>query len=66
MAFIAGLLKDKRIGFRVAFMPNADKFQLQIYAALAEQERDFIRIRTKQALASAKARMTCPPEVPSV
>ncbi len=37
-------------------MPNADKFQLHIYAALAEQERDFISKRTKAALAEAKAR----------
>lgn len=56
VAFIANLLKDKRVSFRVASMPNADKFQLHIYAALAEQERDFISVRTKQALASAKAR----------
>lgn len=31
-------------------------FQLHIYAALAEQERNFISLRTKQALAAAKAR----------
>jgi hypothetical protein len=31
---IAGVVK-----LRVASMPNADKFQLHIYAALAEQER---------------------------
>ncbi|EGR1425132.1 recombinase family protein [Vibrio vulnificus] len=41
---------------KVACMPNADKFQLHIYAALAEQERDFISTRTKQALREAKAR----------
>lgn len=56
VAFIANLLKDKRVSFRVASMPHADKFQLHIYAALAEQERDFISLRTKQALAAAKAR----------
>jgi len=54
--FIAALLKDKKLRFRVASMPHADKFQLHIYAALAEQERDFISKRTKAALASAKAR----------
>ena len=54
--FIAKLLKDKKVSFRVASMPNADKFQLHIYSALAEQERDFISLRTKQALAAAKAR----------
>jgi DNA invertase Pin-like site-specific DNA recombinase len=37
-------------------MPNADKFQLHIYAALAEQERDFIALRTTAALAAAKAK----------
>ena len=37
-------------------MPNADKFQLQLYAVLAEQERDFISIRTKAALKEAKER----------
>jgi len=56
VAFIATLLKDSRLKLRVAAMPHADKFQLHIYAALAEQERDFISLRTKQALAAAKAR----------
>lgn len=37
-------------------MPQADKFQLHIYAALAEQERDFISTRTKAALREAKRR----------
>jgi len=53
---IAALMEDKRIGFRVAQMPYADNFQLHIYAALAEQERQFISARTKAALAEAKAR----------
>ena len=52
--FIAGLIK--RVTLRVAAMPNADNFQLHIYAALAEQERAFISLRTKQALQIAKAR----------
>jgi len=58
VAFIARLLEDKRLGLRVASMPYADKFQLHIYAALAEQEREFISRRTKAALAEAKARGT--------
>lgn len=53
---IANLMDDKRVTFRVAQMPNADNFQLHIYAALAEQERRFISERTKAALAEAKAR----------
>lgn len=56
VSFIAGLLDDQRLNFRVACMPTADKFQLHIYAALAEQEREFISARTKAGLAAAKAR----------
>jgi DNA invertase Pin-like site-specific DNA recombinase len=56
VSFVAGLLEDKHLEFKVAQMPHADKFQLHIYAALAEQEREFISKRTKAALAEAKAR----------
>lgn len=56
VSFIAGLLDDRKVNLRVASMPHADKFQLHIYAALAEQEREFISIRTKAALKEAKAR----------
>ena len=37
-------------------MPHADKMMLQIHAVMAEMERDFISMRTKAALAEAKAR----------
>lgn len=56
VSFIASLIDDPRVRLRVAQMPYADKFQLHIYAALAEQERDFISARTKAALRAAKAR----------
>ena len=56
VSFVASLMEDKRLEFRVATMPHADKFQLHIYAALAEQEREFISTRTKAALAEAKAK----------
>lgn len=56
VSFISSLMDDKRLALRVASMPHADKFQLHIYAALAEQEREFISIRTKAALKEAKAR----------
>ena len=49
-------MEDRELDFKVAQMPHADKFQLHIYAALAEQERDFISQRTKAALGAAKAR----------
>ncbi|MDG4648025.1 recombinase family protein [Roseibacterium sp. SDUM158017] len=56
VSFIAGLMEDKRVTFRVASMPNAEAFQLHIYASLAQQEREFISKRTKAALAAAKAK----------
>jgi len=49
-------MDDPKVKLRVAQMPNADKFQLHIYAALAEQERDFISARTKAALSAARER----------
>ena len=56
MAFIASLMEDRKVVFKVACFPQADNFTLHIYAALAEQERQFISERTKVALAAAKAR----------
>lgn len=56
VSFIATLMDDSKVKLRVASMPRADKFQLHIYAALAEQERTFISERTKAALRSAKER----------
>jgi DNA invertase Pin-like site-specific DNA recombinase len=56
VSFIATVMDDPKVRLRVAQMPYADKFQLHIYAALAEQEREFISARTKAALAEAKAR----------
>lgn len=56
VSFIAALMDDPKLKLRVAQMPYADKFQLHIYAALAEQERTFISERTKAALQAAKAR----------
>ncbi|RVJ16631.1 DNA invertase [Sinorhizobium medicae] len=56
VSFIATIMDDPKVKLRVASMPHADKFQLHIYAALAEQERDFISARTKAALQAAKAR----------
>jgi DNA invertase Pin-like site-specific DNA recombinase len=56
VAFISGLMA-RRVPFIVAELgPDVDPFMLHIYAALAEKERRNISIRTKQALAAAKAR----------
>ncbi len=56
VSFISNLIDDPKLALRVASMPYADKFQLHIYAALAEQEREFISQRTKAALRQAKER----------
>ena len=52
--FIAGLMN--RVDFGCANMPDADRLQLHLYAALAEQERRAIGDRTKRALAAVKRR----------
>jgi|TARA_B100000401_G_scaffold381179_1_gene283165 DNA invertase Pin-like site-specific DNA recombinase len=56
VSFIASLMEDKDFDFKVAQMPNADKFQLHIHSALNEMEKDFISSRTKAALRSWKER----------
>lgn len=56
VAFVANLLEDKTVNFKVAQLPRASRFELHLWAALAEQEREFVSQRTKAALAAAKAR----------
>lgn len=56
VSFVSALMDDKALNLKVAQMPNADKFQLHIYAALAEQEREFISKRTKAAMREARER----------
>lgn len=46
----------KRAVLKVATMPQADNFQLHLFAALAEQERMFIRSRIKDALKALQQR----------
>lgn len=53
--FISGLMAHG-VAFIVADMPDADAFQLHLFAALAEKDRKVISERTKVALAAAKAR----------
>lgn len=53
---ISNLMDDQSFDFIVCSMPHADAFQLHIYASLAEQEREFISLRTKQGLESARSR----------
>lgn len=54
--FIARLVKDPKITIRVANLPNADNFQIHLFAALGSAEREFISQRTKAAMAVAKSR----------
>lgn len=56
VAFVANLLEDKTVEFTVASLPQASRFELHLYAAMAEKERHFASQRTKAALAAAKAR----------
>lgn len=53
--FISSLMKSG-IDFVACDMPQASRFTVHIYAALAEQERQFISDRTKAALKAAKER----------
>lgn len=55
VAFIANLL-ESGVRFVAVDMPNADRFMLHVYAAMAEEEGRRISERTKAALASAKLR----------
>lgn len=54
--FWAKLVKDKDLRFRVANLPNADNFTIHLFAAISQQEREFISARTKAAMQVAKAK----------
>jgi len=56
--FGANLLNRTDVAFRVAEMPHANNFMLHIMLAVAEQEREMISKRTKDALQAARARGT--------
>jgi DNA invertase Pin-like site-specific DNA recombinase len=51
--FISGLI-ESGVNFIATDMPNADRFMLHVYAAMAEEEARRISDRTKRALAAAK------------
>ncbi len=53
--FASGLL-ETGCDFVAADMPEANKVMIQMHAVMSEWERDQISIRTKAALAAAKAR----------
>lgn len=53
VSFIAQLMESE-VEFVVCDLPHANRFTIQIFAALAEQEARFISERTKDALAVLK------------
>lgn len=53
--FITGLI-ESGVDFICADMPHANKVMLQMYAVMAEWERDQISLRTRSALAARRAR----------
>lgn len=55
VAFVSSLMEGG-IDFVAADMPQADRFMLHVYAAMAEEEARKISARTREALISAKAR----------
>lgn len=58
VAFVSALMAQ-RVPFIVAELgADADPFMLHLFAALAEKERAMISVRTKAALAAAKAQGT--------
>lgn len=55
VSFIANIMESD-VQFVIAEMPDATAFQLHIFAALAQEERRMISVRTKAALDQAKIR----------
>lgn len=53
--FISGVM-ERKVDFTTVETPDADPFMLHIYAAVAEQERNRIAQRIREALAAKKAR----------
>lgn len=55
VAFVSALM-ESNVEFVAADMPHANKLTVHILAAMAEHEAEAISVRTKLALAAAKAR----------
>ena len=55
VSFVASIM-DSGVEFAAADMPTANRLTLHLMAAVAEHEADMISVRTRAALAAAKAR----------
>src|ERR1700737_4184594 len=53
--FISGLM-ERKVDFVACDMPSPNAFMINVYAAVAQEERRMISDRTKAGLAAAKAR----------
>ena len=53
--FISGLM-ERKVDFVACDMPSANAFMINVYAAVAQEERRMISDRTEAGLAAAKAR----------
>jgi len=53
--FISGLM-ERKVDFVACDMPSANAFMINVYAAVAQEERRMISERTKAGLAAAKER----------
>ena len=53
---VISTLMDSGVPFSAADMPNANRFMIHVYSAVAEEEARLIGERTKQALRAARAR----------
>jgi DNA invertase Pin-like site-specific DNA recombinase len=47
---------ERKVDFVACDMPSANAFMINVYAAVAQEERRMISDRTKAGLAAAKAR----------
>ena len=47
---------ERKVDFVACHMPGANAFMINVYAAVAQEERRMISDRTKASLAAAKAR----------
>lgn len=56
-AFLIGL-EQSGVNFVAADLPHANRLTVRLMAVLAQEEREMISLRTKKALAAAKARGT--------